>query len=164
MSAILGGADTICNLSYDAIYHKDNEFGERIARNQLLILKHESYFEIVNNASDGSYYIESLTTQLAEKALNLFKDIEANGGFLHQLKAGTIQRKIKESALKEQQLFDSGAEVLLGTNKHPNINDKMKDELELYPFVKSKTRKTLIEPIIEKRLAETLEQERLKKE
>ena len=164
MSAILGGADTICNLSYDAIYHKDNEFGERIARNQLLILKHESYFDIVNNASDGSYYIESLTNQLAEKALNLFKDIEANGGFLHQLKAGTIQRKIKESALKEQQLFDSGAEVLLGTNKHPNINDKMKDELELYPFVKSKTRKTLIEPIIEKRLAETLEQERLKKE
>ncbi|WP_298239044.1 methylmalonyl-CoA mutase subunit beta [uncultured Algibacter sp.] len=164
MSAILGGADTIYNLAYDTIYHKDNEFGERIARNQLLILKHESYFNIVNNASDGSYYIESLTNQLAEKALSIFKNIEANGGFLHQLKAGTIQRKIKESALKEQQQFDSGTEVLLGTNKHPNVNDKMKDELELYPFVKSKTRKTLIEPIIEKRLAETLEQERLKKE
>ena len=80
------------------------------------------------------------------------------------MKAGTIQRKIKESALKEQQLFDDGQEVLLGTNKHPNPNDKMKDDLELYPFVKSKTRKTLIEPIIEKRLAETIEQERLKKE
>ena len=43
MSAILGGADTVCNLPYDALYHKSNEFGERISRNQLLILKHESY-------------------------------------------------------------------------------------------------------------------------
>ncbi len=164
MSAVLGGANTICNLPYDAIYHKNNEFGERIARNQLLILKHESYFDKVNNPADGAYYIESLTHQLAEKALELFKDIEANGGFLKQLKEGTIQRKIKESANKEQQQFDAGDEVLLGSNKHPNTSDKMKDELELYPFVKTKSRKTLIEPIVEKRLAESLEQNRLKTE
>ena len=75
MSAILGGANIICNLPYDAIYHKDNEFGERIARNQLLILKHESYFNEVNNPADGAYYIESLTEQLAEKALTLFRNI-----------------------------------------------------------------------------------------
>ena len=164
MSAILGGANTICNLAYDAIYHKDNEFGERIARNQLLILKHESYFDKVNNPSDGSYYIENLTTQLAEKALELFKDIESNGGFLKQLKDGTIQRKIKESAAKEQEQFDNEIEILLGTNKHPNLKDKMKNELELYPFVKMNKRKTLIEPIIENRLAEKLEQKRLKSE
>ncbi|MBD3862484.1 methylmalonyl-CoA mutase subunit beta [Olleya marilimosa] len=164
MSAILGGANTVFNLPYDAIYHKDNEFGERIARNQLLILKNESYFDAVNNASDGSYYIETLTSQLAEKALVLFKDIEANGGFIAQLKEGTIQKKIKESANKEQELFDSGKITLLGTNKHPNKNDRMKDELELFPFLKTNPRKTLIIPIIEKRLAETLEQNRLKTE
>lgn len=164
MCAILGGANTICNLPYDAIYHKDNEFGERIARNQLLILKHESYFNKVDNPSDGAYYIESLTNQLAEKSLILFKDIEKNGGFLKQLKDGTIQRKIKESATKEQQQFDNGEEILLGTNKHPNPNDVMKHELEIYPFVKTNQRKTLIEPIIEKRLSEKLEQERLKNE
>ena len=164
MSAILGGANTICNLPYDAIYHKDNEFGERIARNQLLVLKHESYFDKVNNPSDGAYYIETLTNQLAEKALELFKNIEKNDGFLKQLKAGTIQRNIKESATKEQKLFDAGDEVLLGTNKHPNPNDVMKHELELYPFVKINQRKTLLEPIIQKRLAENLEQKRLKNE
>jgi len=164
MSAILGGANTICNLPYDAIYHKDNEFGERIARNQLLILKHESYFDKVNNPVDGAYYIESLTQQMAEKALVLFKNIEVNGGFLKQLKEGTIQRKIKESATKEQELFNDKKEILLGTNKHPNPNDKMKHDLELYPFIKTRIRKTLIEPIIEKRLAETLEQERLNNE
>lgn len=164
MSAILGGANRIVNLPYDAIYHKDNEFGERMARNQLLVLKHESYFDKVNNPADGAYYIESLTQQLAEKALELFKDIEVNGGFLHQLKEGTIQKKIKASAAQEQDQFDSGNLILLGTNKHPNPRDRMKEEVELYPFVKKNPIKTLIEPIIEKRLAETLEQKRLEDE
>lgn len=164
MSAILGGADAVANLAYDAIYHKDNEFGDRISRNQLLVLKHESYFDKVSNPADGAYYIETLTQQLAEKSLELFKDIEANGGFITQLFEGTIQRKINESADKEQEAFDSGKEVLLGTNKYPNKNDHMKNDLELYPFVKQNARKTLITPIIEKRLAEKLEQERLASE
>ncbi len=164
MSAILGGANTICSKAYDAIYHKSNEFGERIARNQLLILKHESYFKASDNPAKGSYYIESLTEQLADKALSLFKEIEANGGFLKQLKEGTIQRKIKETAAKEQQLFNKDEIELLGTNTHWNIDDKMKNELELYPFVKFNPIKTLIEPLIEKRLSEKLELERLNKE
>ena len=164
MSAILGGANAVANLPYDALYHKDNEFGDRISRNQLLILKHESYFDKVNNPADGTYYIETLTEQLAEKALELFKDIEKNGGLISQLIDGTIQRKINESAQKEQELFDSGKEVLLGTNKFPNKNDQMKNDLELYPFVKQNSRKTLITPIIEKRLAEKVEQERLSQE
>ena len=161
MSAILGGADTITNLSYDALYHKDNEFGDRISRNQLLILKNESYFDKVNNPADGSYYIENITNQLAEKALLLFKEIEANGGFLKLLNDGVIKKRIQESADKEQELFNAGKEVLLGTNKYPNKNDKMKNELELFPFVKIKPRKTIITPIIEKRWAEKLEQDRL---
>nr|WP_315214148.1 methylmalonyl-CoA mutase subunit beta [uncultured Flavobacterium sp.] len=164
MSAILGGANAIANLPYDALYHKDNEFGDRIARNQLLILKNESYFDKVNNPADGSYYIENLTHQLAEKGLLLFKDIEANGGFLKQLNDGIIKRKIQESADTAQNLFDSGKEILLGTNKHTNKEDKMKNDLELFPFIKVKPRKTLITPIIERRLSEKLEQERLLKE
>ena len=164
MSAILGGANAVANLPYDALYHKDNEFGDRIARNQLLILKHESFFDKVKNAADGAYYIESLTEQLAEKALVLFKEMEEKGGFLALLKEGVIQRKISESAQKEQDLFYSGKEVLLGTNKYPNKNDRMKNDLELYPFLKQNPRKTLITPIFEKRLAEKLEQERLSQE
>ena len=164
MSAILGGADTVINLPYDSLYHKSNEFGDRIARNQLLILKHESYFDKVGNPADGTYYIEELTQQLADKALILFKDIESNGGFITQLKEGTIQRKIQESAAKEQELFDSGKEVLLGTNKYPNQNDRMATDMELFPFLKINPRKTLVSPIIEKRLAEKVEQERLAEE
>jgi len=164
MSAILGGANLINNLDYDALYHKKNEFGSRISRNQLLILKHESYFNSVNNISDGSYYIESLTNQLAKKSLMLFKQIENNKGFISQLFDGTIQRKIKESARKEQYLFDNDIEILVGTNKYHNLKDKMQNELELYPFKKTNVRKTLIEPIIATRLSETIEKERLKNE
>ncbi|MBC8770158.1 methylmalonyl-CoA mutase subunit beta [Arenibacter sp. BSSL-BM3] len=162
MSAILGEADMVINMPYDAIYHKDNEFGERMARNQLLILKHESYFDKVDNAADGTYYIESITHQLSTKALDLFKQIEAGGGFLVQLKEHIIQKKIKESAAKEQDNFNRLDKILVGTNKHASRLDKMKDNLEMYPFVKTNTRKTLIEPIIEKRLSEDWEQKRLK--
>lgn len=99
MSAVLGGADTVCNLAYDAIYHKNNEFGERIARNQLLLLKEEGYFTKASQITDGAYYIESLTNQLAEKALVLFKQVEKLEVF-GQFKKGMVQRKIKESAEK----------------------------------------------------------------
>ncbi len=164
MSAVLGGTDTISNLPYDTLYHKHDEFGDRIARNQLLILKHESYFDKVNNPAEGAYYLESITEQLVEKALLLFKEIEAGGGLLRQLKEGTIQRKIQESAAKEQETFDSQADVLVGTNKYPNEQDRMRDELELFPFVKRDKRKTLVVPIIPKRLAEEMEQKRSKRE
>ncbi|WP_340063924.1 methylmalonyl-CoA mutase subunit beta [Ascidiimonas aurantiaca] len=164
MSGILGGADTLCNLPYDAIYHKDNNFGERISRNQLLILKHESYFDKVRNPADGAYYIETLTKQLAEGALELFLQIEKVGGFLKQLKEHTIQKKIRESAQKEQEAFNRGERVLVGTNKYPNPDDRMKDDIEIYPFVKKEVRKTLIEPVVRRRLSEEYEQERLEKE
>lgn len=164
MSAILGGANSVCNMAYDEIYHKQNEFGTRISRNQLLILKNESYFDPEDsggNPATGSYYLETLTREFAEKALELFKDIEKGGGFMNLLKEGTIQRKIKESAAKEQADFDSGKRILVGTNQYEHAEDRMKNELELYPFLKQKPRKTLIEPILERRLAEKLEQKRL---
>ncbi len=164
MSAILGGADVVFNQPYDAIYHKSNEFGDRIALNQLVLLKEESHFDKVGNPADGTYYIESLTQQLAEKALQLFKNLEKEGGFLKQLKKHTIQKKVQDSVAKEQDKFNAEEEVLVGTNKFQNPSDKIKGDLELYPFVKTNIRKTLLEPILEKRLAEAMEQKRLKDE
>ncbi|MCX2720403.1 methylmalonyl-CoA mutase subunit beta [Lentiprolixibacter aurantiacus] len=164
MSAVLGGANTVINLPYDALYHESNDFGDRISRNQLLILKKESYFDKVSNAADGAYYIESLTLQLAEEALALFKSIEKGGGWLAQMKNQTLQRKIRESAAKEQQAYDSGELVLIGSNKYPNPADRMKDNLEKSPFLQKGSRKTAVEPILAKRLAEKEEQKRLQDE
>jgi methylmalonyl-CoA mutase len=163
LSAVLGGANTISNTAYDTIFHRKNEFGERIARNQLIILKDESNLK---NASfvDGSYYLEELTCEIAEKALDLFKNIEKSGGFVKQLFDGTIQRKILESADKEQEQFDSDSLVILGANKYKKEGDPMKEQIELYPFLKTQNKETVIEPIIAKRLAEKIEKERLNNE
>ncbi|MFZ0490174.1 MAG: methylmalonyl-CoA mutase subunit beta [Salegentibacter sp.] len=164
MSAILGGADAVCNMPYDTIFHKPNNFGERIARNQLLILKNEAYFDKVSNPADGSYYIENLTRQFAEAALEIFKEIEAGGGFLKQLEKGIIQQQIGESAAREQQLFDDGTLTLLGTNKFPNPEDQMEHQLEKEPFAQVLHNNRVIDPIREKRLSEKAEKERIQKE
>ncbi|KGL64327.1 methylmalonyl-CoA mutase subunit beta [Polaribacter sp. Hel1_85] len=161
MSAILGGANTISNVSYDAIYHKSNEFGERISRNQLLILQQESHFKEAQNFANGSYYIESITDQLVENALIIFKQIEKGGGFLKQLKAGTIQKKISESSKKESIDFLKNEIILLGTNFQENKKDLMQNDLELYPFVKQRNIKTIVPPLTKNRLSESLEKERL---
>tara|TARA_R110000787_G_scaffold166642_4_gene279656 strand:- start:9662 stop:11011 length:1350 start_codon:yes stop_codon:yes gene_type:complete len=164
MSAVLGGSNTVSNISYDTLYHKSNEFGERIARNQLLILQKEAYLSESHHFANGSYYIENIEKQLAEKALETFKQIEKGGGFLVQLKKGAIQIKIQESAKKEQDKFDKNQITLLGTNKLPNKNDLMKDNLEIYPFLKTNNSKTLIPPVLQRRLSEQREQYRLEKE
>jgi methylmalonyl-CoA mutase len=164
MSAILGGSNTISNSSYDGVYAESNEFGERISRNQLLILQQESGFKDAQNIAEGSYYIESLTEQMAEKALIIFKQIEKGGGFIKQLKEGNIQRKLKENSTKEEAQFRKNELILLGTNLQPNKENFMKGSLELDPFVKKRNIKTLFPPITRKRLSENLEKERLKEE
>jgi len=164
MSALLGGADAIENSSYDSLFRKANATSDQMARNELSILKNECHLDKVNNPIDGAYYLESITAQFAEKALILLKDIEKNGGFITQLIEGTIQRKIREHADKEQKMFDTGKDVLWGSNKNVPTNEQLLNEVKLYPFVKIQARKTLIKPIIEKRLAENLEKERLEEE
>ncbi len=98
MSAVLGGADSITVDPSDMAFRQPDEFSERIARNQQLILKEEANFDRVADPGAGSYYIEKLTYFIAEKAWEIFLEIEEKGGFLDQLKNGTIQEKIKKSA------------------------------------------------------------------
>ena len=89
MSAIIGGCDSLSILPHDNSEDKI-DFSNRIARNIHHILKEESFFEKVNNPADGAYYIEQLTDELSEKSWNLFKEIEANGGFLEAISTKTI--------------------------------------------------------------------------
>ena len=110
------------------------------------------------------YVVENIEKQFAEKALQLFKQIEKSGGFLKQLKKGVIQNKISENAGKQQELFNQNELILVGTNKLPSQNDRMKNELQIYPFLKKKNSKTLIVPILQRRLSEQHEQNRLKME
>ncbi len=81
MSAILGNVDGVLIDAYDKEFKETSDFSSRIAGNITTILREESYFGKVSNPVDGSYYIEEVSTKIAEKALELFKAIEAEGGF-----------------------------------------------------------------------------------
>ena len=164
MSAILGGANTISNITYDSIFNNKNEYSDKIALNQLLIIKHETHIDKVKNAADGSYYINSLTNTIAEESLRIFKDIENNGGFISALEKNIIQKRIDKSHRIEQELFNNNKEKLLGINIFTDIDQKIKSEINKPIFTKSNTRKTKIKPISEIRLAEEIELSRIKNE
>lgn len=162
MSAILGGSNTVSNGSFDPLFYSENEFENNSDLNEFLTSNKDDFNANPQAITSDSYYIASLTKQMAEKALSIFKEIEKSGGFLKQLKEGTIQRKITEYAKKEQAQFDAGAFILVGANKHQNEIDNINHDLHLNAFTKRKSHKTLIIPIIPKRLSEKLEQKKLK--
>ncbi|MFL2638027.1 MAG: methylmalonyl-CoA mutase family protein [Flavobacteriaceae bacterium] len=164
MSAILGGANTISNVTYDSIFNNKNEYSDRIALNQLLIIKHETHIDKVKNAADGSYYINSLTNTIAEESLKIFKDIEKNGGFISALEKSIIQKRIDNSHRIEQELLNKNKEKLLGINIFTDIDQKIKSEINKPILTKSNTRNTEIKPISEIRLAEEIELSRIKNE
>lgn len=161
MSAILGNADTVTSQPYDLLFRETNDFSTRLARNQLLILRNESGFNEVSAAADGAYFIETITRQLAEKSLVLFKQLEAGGGFLQQLQDHKIQKKVGESAGREQRKFDLKEKVMVGANHLQQSGDKMKGHLGFSPFGPTRAVKTVIEPLAAKRLASLLEKKRL---
>ena len=164
MSAILGGANTISNITYDSIFKNKNEYSEKIALNQLLIIKHETHIDKVKNAADGSYYINNIANTIAEESLKIFKDIENRGGFISALEKNIIQKRIGKSHKIEQELFNNNKEKLLGINIFTDLNQKFKSEINKPIFTKSNTRNTKIKPISEIRLAEEIELSRIKNE
>ena len=149
MSAILGGTDSLTVDPFDIVFRNPDEFSERIARNQQLILKEESYFDKVVDPSAGSYYIENLTNLIAENAWKLFLEIEDTGGFLSGLKSGFIQTKLKESAVTRKRDLATRKTVLLGTNQYPNTQEKISEtvDLEKALFRKKAEKDLIVEPV-----------------
>lgn len=130
MSAILGGIDSLTISPYDTVYAGNSDMGERVARNQQLLIKEESYFDKVADPAAGSYYIESLTDALAASAWKVFQEIESKGGFLAMIKAGVIQEEIRASAQKKDMDIATRRKILIGTNQYPNSLETMLQELE----------------------------------
>lgn len=130
MSAALAGVDSIETLPFDLPYQQPDEFSERIARNQQLLLREESHLDKVVDPAGGSYYIETLTHSIAEVAWKNFNEIEDAGGFCAQLEAGEVQRKVNESGVKRHVDVARRKEILLGTNQYPNFNEKALDKIK----------------------------------
>lgn len=149
MSAILGGTNSLTVEPFDIVFRQPDEFSERIARNQQLILKEEAYFDKVADPAAGSYYIETLTNLIAENSWKLFLEIEEKGGFLACLKSGDIQKKLSESADKREKDVASRKAILLGTNQYPNTQEKISESVDLKKVFREKAiiRDQIIEPV-----------------
>lgn len=129
MSAALAGVDSLETLPFDLCYKCPDEFSERIARNQQVLLREESHLNKVVDPAGGSYYIETLTASIADQAWKVFNEIEDNGGFEAMLKKGEIQAKVNESGVKRHLDVARRKEILLGTNQYPNFNEKALDKV-----------------------------------
>jgi methylmalonyl-CoA mutase len=130
MSAVLGGADSLTVEPFDIVFRQPDEFSERIARNQQLILKEEAYFDKTADPAGGSYYIENMTSMIADSSWKLFTEIENHGGFLTSLKNGSVQKLIKESAAVRKSDVSKKKEILLGTNQYPNLNETVSSSVD----------------------------------
>lgn len=123
MSAALAGVDSMTVTPFNKTYETPDDFSERIARNQQLLLKEESHFDKVVDPAAGSYYIENLTVAIAQQAWNIFLKVEEEGGFLSAVKEGRVQNDINESGKARHIAVSKRKEILLGTNQYPNFNE-----------------------------------------
>jgi methylmalonyl-CoA mutase len=135
MSAVLGGVDSFTVKPFNAVFETPTDFSERIARNQQLVIKEESYFDKVADPAAGSYYIEKLTESLVAEAWKLFLELDAQGGFVANLKSGHIQKLITESAAKRNMNIATRKDILLGVNQYPNAAEIIKTDVDKSVFM-----------------------------
>ncbi len=130
MSAAVAGADSISVLPFDNAYKEADDFGYRIARNQQLLLKEESYLDKIADPAAGSYYIENLTDQIARGAWDHFMKVEEAGGYCKALRAGMVQDEVEKTARERDNNIATRKTTILGTNQYPNLLEKMGDKIE----------------------------------
>jgi methylmalonyl-CoA mutase len=131
MSALLGGCNSLSISAFDEIFNMPSDFSKRISRNISNLLKEESYFDKVSDPSAGSYYIEELTDKLVESGLEIFKELESNGGFIQSFDKGLIKSMIDTSRDKKHDLISKRREIFIGTNQYPNTADTINtDEIK----------------------------------
>lgn len=131
MSAALAGVDSMTVVPFDKAYETPNDFSERLARNQQLLLKEESHFDKVIDPAAGSYYIENLTVSIAKQAWDLFLAVEDEGGFYAAVKAGKVQEAVNASNKARHEAVAKRKEILLGTNQYPNFTELAGDKRPL---------------------------------
>lgn len=129
MSAALAGVNSITVTPFDITYKQPDEFSERIARNQQLLLKEESHFNKIVDPAGGSYYIETLTASIAEEAWKLFLEVEDAGGFYAALRSGFVQNTVNAAAESRRTAIARRKKILLGTNQYPNIHETALDKI-----------------------------------
>ncbi|WP_306751589.1 methylmalonyl-CoA mutase [Paracoccus actinidiae] len=131
MSAALGGTQSLHTNALDEAIALPTEFSARIARNTQLILQEETGITHVVDPLAGSYYIESLTAELAEKAWALIEEVEELGGMTKAVATGMPKLRIEETAARRQAQIDRGEEVIVGVNKYRKDKEDPIDILDI---------------------------------
>ena len=130
MSAAIAGVDSITVRPFDETYETPDDFSERIARNQQLLLKEECHFDKVVDPAAGSYTVEVFTNSIADVAWKLFLEVEEKGGFAAMANAGEIQAAVNASNVARHKAVATRREVLLGTNQFPNFTEVAADKIK----------------------------------
>lgn len=130
MSAAIAGVDSITVRAFDETYQTPDDFSERIARNQQLLLKEECHFDKVVDPSAGSYYVEVLTNSLADVAWKLFLEVEEKGGFGAEVIASEIQKAVNASNDARKKAVATRREILLGSNQFPNFTEVAAEKIQ----------------------------------
>lgn len=164
MSAALAGVESIVVAPFDETFETPNEFAERIARNQQLLLKEECHFDKIVDVAGGSYFVEHLTDALAGQAWKLFLTVEEDGGFLAQAKAGKVQAVITETNKTRHANAGKRKEFILGTNQFPNFTEKSEGNTPIEGCHGCKDSGGDIPAIVSSRLASDFETLRLSTE
>jgi methylmalonyl-CoA mutase len=141
MSAVLGGTQSLHTNALDEAIALPTEFSARIARNTQLILQEETGVANVVDPLAGSYYVESLTSELADAAWNIIQEIDEMGGMTKAVASGIPKLRIEESAAKRQAMVDRGEEVIVGVNKYQL---ESQDEIDIRDIDDSAVRDTQI--------------------
>ncbi|MEE2861896.1 MAG: methylmalonyl-CoA mutase [Pseudomonadota bacterium] len=131
MSAALGGTQSLHTNALDEAIALPTDFSARIARNTQLILQEETGITHVVDPLAGSYYIESLTAELAEKAWALIEEVEEMGGMTKAVASGMPKLRIEETAARRQALIDRGEDVIVGVNKYRKDREDPIDILDI---------------------------------
>ncbi|MEX0970178.1 MAG: methylmalonyl-CoA mutase [Paracoccaceae bacterium] len=118
LAAALGGTQSLHTNALDEAIALPTEFSARIARNTQLILQEETGICNVIDPLAGSYYVESLTAQLADEAWKIIEEVDLLGGMTKAVASGMPKLRIEESAAKRQAAVDRGDEVVVGVNKY----------------------------------------------
>ena len=131
MSAVLGGTQSLHTNALDEAIALPTEFSAHIARNTQLVLQEETGVTDVVDPLAGSYYVESLTNELVEKAWALMEEVEEIGGMTKAVASGMPKLRIEESAVRRQAMIDRGAEVIVGVNKYRKDQEDPIDILDV---------------------------------
>lgn len=131
MAAVFGGTQSLHTNALDEAIALPTEFSARIARNTQLIIQEETGITKVVDPWGGSYMMESLTQEIADKAWELIDEIEAQGGMAKAIETGMPKLKIEESAARKQARIDRGEDVIVGVNKYTLAEEEAVDILEI---------------------------------